>query len=188
MNEQQAKMTPSNQSLGSFLIQPVQRIPRYQSIDTYSVFLSPMPLLLISNINNSLLILIFLRYVLLLAELEKNTHPSHPDFNCIVEAALELKKTADFINESKKQSEGVVCYSFTFFYYFFFLHTFILLLLISSINQETIYLLILSYLEYNISRPFFSSLSNLFLILNRNEYKICVARLKIIRQVYYFLN
>lgn len=68
-------MTPSNQTLNSLLIQPVQRIPRY---------------------------------VLLLNELEKNTHPSHPDYSCIQDAALELKKTADFINESKKQSEGVV--------------------------------------------------------------------------------
>lgn len=76
VSEQQAKMLPilGQQALGSLLIQPVQRIPRY---------------------------------VLLLGELEKNTVPTHPDYSSIVDATLELKKTADFINESKKQSEGV---------------------------------------------------------------------------------
>ena len=62
-----------NLSLESFLIMPVQRVPRY---------------------------------VMLLADLLKNTFPEHPDHRDVQQALVKMKQVGDFINESKRDSEN----------------------------------------------------------------------------------
>ena len=46
------------------------------------------------------------RYVMLLADLLKNTDSEHPDYANLVQALEEMKKTADFINEMKRNADS----------------------------------------------------------------------------------
>lgn len=46
------------------------------------------------------------RYVLLLADLLKNTDSEHCDYDNLVRALDEMKKTADFINEMKRKADS----------------------------------------------------------------------------------
>eukprot|EP00041_Stephanoeca_diplocostata_P037736 m.1441789 g.1441789 ORF g.1441789 m.1441789 type:complete len:80 (+) comp25095_c0_seq4:2359-2598(+) len=49
------------------------------------------------------------RYILLLSDLMKHTHETHPDHQLLAQCVVSMKAIARHINESKKRSEEVRC-------------------------------------------------------------------------------
>eukprot|EP01111_Echinosteliopsis_oligospora_P018834 TRINITY_DN8855_c0_g1_i2.p1 TRINITY_DN8855_c0_g1~~TRINITY_DN8855_c0_g1_i2.p1 ORF type:complete len:671 (+),score=196.02 TRINITY_DN8855_c0_g1_i2:55-2013(+) len=74
LKELEAHPDCAGMSIGSYLICPVQRIPRYS---------------------------------LLLADLVKNTWPTHPDYETLCQVLKQIQEIASYVNEKKREAENL---------------------------------------------------------------------------------
>jgi hypothetical protein len=99
-------------ALTTYLIMPIQRVPRYELLVNVCGISSPR--YLVSFLLPSLVLLPFFFLCVLILflpvtsqELRKKTDKNHKDYNNLVAASTKIHQVAEFIDLQKKQAESI---------------------------------------------------------------------------------